>query len=151
MQLGHAVGLRPRETDNGDEVAVKLASGEGPGQVFPVVEDDRRPVDPAVLGLTAAAEAVGYDVTMNISITLPDDVAEQMQAHGCNLPRRALEVLVADGYRAGILTGAQVQRILGLGSRWEVEELLYQAGADLGYGAKELREDLEALRELPNP
>ena len=88
---------------------------------------------------------------MNISITLPDDVAEQMQAQWQNLPRRALEVLVADGYRAGILTGAQVQRILGLGSRWEVEEFLYQAGAFLGYGEKELREDLEALQELPNP
>ena len=67
--------------------------------------------------LSNRGQGVGYDVTMNISITLPDDVAEQMQAHGCNLPRRALEVLVADGYRAGILTGAQVQRILGLGSR----------------------------------
>ncbi len=81
---------------------------------------------------------------MNISITLPDDVAEQMQSQWQNLPRRALEVLVVDGYRAGILTSAQVQRILGLGSRWEVEEMLYQAGAGLGYGAKELREDLEA-------
>ncbi len=88
---------------------------------------------------------------MNISITLPDDVAEQMQAHWRNLPRRTLEVLVADGYRAGVLTGAQVQRILGLGSRWEVEELLHQAGAYLGYGAKELQQDLEALRELLDP
>ena len=88
---------------------------------------------------------------MNISITLPDDVAEQMKAQWQNLPRRALEALVADAYRAGILTGAQVQRILGHESRWEVEEFLYQAGASLGYGEKELQEDLEALRELPDP
>ncbi len=36
---------------------------------------------------------------MDITITLPDDVAEQMEAQWQNLPRRALEALVADGYR----------------------------------------------------
>jgi hypothetical protein len=86
---------------------------------------------------------------MNISITLPDEVARQMQAEWKDLPHRALEVLVADGYRAGILTGAQVQRILRLESRWDTEEFLRQAGACLGYGEKELQEDLAALQELP--
>ena len=71
---------------------------------------------------------------MNISISLPDDV----------------EALAVDGYRAGILTGAQVQHLLGLDSRWEVDEILYRSGVSLGYGEKELREDLDALRELPN-
>ncbi len=88
---------------------------------------------------------------MNISIALPDDVAEQMRARWRDVPRRALEALAADAYRAGVISGMQVQRILGLGSRWDVERFLQEAGALLGYSEQELREDLEALRELPDP
>jgi hypothetical protein len=66
---------------------------------------------------------------MNISIALPDDVAHQMSAQWHDLPRRALQALAADAYRAGLITSAQVQRLLGLPSRWDVERFLQEAGA----------------------
>ncbi len=51
---------------------------------------------------------------MDISITLPDDVALRMSRRWQNLPRHALETLVADAYRAGVITAGQVRGILGL-------------------------------------
>ena len=48
---------------------------------------------------------------MNISITFPDDLANQMRNRWEDLPRHALEALAAAAYRGGILTAAQVRRL----------------------------------------
>ena len=87
---------------------------------------------------------------MNVSITLPDDVARQMRDQRVNLPRMALEALAAEGYRRGVITSAQVQRLLGHESRFETEAFLKSAKAFLDYSADDLREDLRALEELPD-
>ena len=58
---------------------------------------------------------------MNISITVPDDLAHQMGDRWEDLPRQALEALAAATYRSGILTAAQVRRLLGHESRFETQ------------------------------
>ena len=63
-----------------------------------------------------------------------------------DLPRHALEALAAAAYRSGVLTGAEVGCMLGLESRWEVEDFLKNAEALLGYTEADLSRDLQAIR-----
>lgn len=84
---------------------------------------------------------------MEISISLPDEVAERLHGRWQDLPRHALEALVADAYRQDVLTAAEVQKILGLGSRFETDAFLERAGADIGYTWKDLEDDLQTFRE----
>lgn len=84
---------------------------------------------------------------MHVSITLPDDLASQMREQWGDLQRSTLEALAAAAYRRGILTHAQVRRLLGLGSRFETDAFLKSAGAYLDYPEDDLRKDLRALDE----
>jgi len=83
---------------------------------------------------------------MEISISVPDDVAERLHGKWQDLPRHVLEAVVADAYRPGVLTSAEVQRILGLASRYDTEAFLKQAGADLDYSRQDLEDDLRTFR-----
>lgn len=83
---------------------------------------------------------------MQISISLPDDVAERLHSQWEDLPRHALEALVADAYRRGVVTAAEVQHVLGLASRYDTDAFLKQAGADLDYTWQDLEDDLETFR-----
>ena len=85
---------------------------------------------------------------MEISITLPDEVAERMQAEWRDLPRHALEALVVDAYRTGLLTAAQLRDLLGLGSRLEVDGFLKRAGAYIDYTEEDLEDEISAGQRL---
>lgn len=85
---------------------------------------------------------------VDISITVPDDIAQQLRRHWSDLPRRALEALVADAYRHGLLTAEQVRQCLDLPSRFDVDAFLKSAGAYLHYTAEDLEEDSKTLEEL---
>jgi len=84
---------------------------------------------------------------MNISIKLPDEVGERLSHRWRDLPRHALEVLVAAAYRDGELTTAEVQSILDLPSRFDTDAFLGRAGVDLDYTWEDLEEDMETLRK----
>lgn len=49
---------------------------------------------------------------MNLSMHIPDDLAQRLNAGG-DLARRALEAFAADEYRAGRLTSPELRRLLG--------------------------------------
>ncbi len=85
---------------------------------------------------------------MNISITIPDDVAGQLRGQWEDLPRHTLEALAAAAYRQGLITVAQVRALLGFGSRFEVHAFLKEAGAYLNYTEQDLEDDLIAFDEL---
>jgi predicted HTH domain antitoxin len=87
---------------------------------------------------------------MEIEIELPEDVARQLEAEwgAGRLPRRALEALAVEAYRSGALTSAEVQRVLGLPSRWETEAFLKRAHAYLDYDESDLDEDASAIRQV---
>ncbi len=59
---------------------------------------------------------------MEVMLQVPDDIVQRLQAGWTDLPRHALEALAVQAYRSEILTSSEVQRMLGLGSRWEVDE-----------------------------
>jgi DNA polymerase III psi subunit len=81
---------------------------------------------------------------MEITLQLPEDVAEHLAARWKDLPRRVLESLALEGYRSGALTQSQVRRLLGFQTRMEVDGFLKQHGVYLEYTLDDL--DCEAER-----
>jgi hypothetical protein len=85
---------------------------------------------------------------MDITIEVPEDIAQQLQAQWGNLSQRTLEALALEAYRLGVTTEAEVQRMLNLSSRWEVENFLQQEQAYLDYTEADLEGDIYAIRYL---
>ena len=88
---------------------------------------------------------------MELSLSVPDSVGQRLHGHWTDLPRRALEAIVLDAYREGVLTEAEVQQTLGFESRWATEGFLKKAHAWRSYTEQDLQEDLETLRRLCRP
>ena len=85
---------------------------------------------------------------MNISIELPDEIADQIGSRWNDLPRRALEALVADAYREKVISGPQAQEMLGLRSRLELDAFLKRSKVYLDYSEGDLDSDIRTLDEL---
>lgn len=84
---------------------------------------------------------------MNVAIDIPEDVFRRLtELWGNSLPRRSLEAVALEAYRAGVLTEFEVQRMLNLASRWEVETFLKRENAYLEYSEAELEDDVAAIR-----
>ena len=65
---------------------------------------------------------------MPLSIDVPDDVRNAMEGRWGDLSRRLTENLALDGYQQGVLSLAQVRRLLGFATRWEAQEFLGSRG-----------------------
>jgi predicted HTH domain antitoxin len=85
---------------------------------------------------------------LNISIELPDEIADQIGSQWADLPRRALESLVADAYRESVISGPQAQQMLGFNSRLELDAFLKRARVFLDYSEEDLAADIQTLDEL---
>ncbi|ETX05797.1 UPF0175 family protein [Candidatus Entotheonella palauensis] len=60
---------------------------------------------------------------MQISIEIPEKLAERMQAQWQDISRHVLERIVLEAYRDDILTTHEVQEVLGLEDRLKVYDL----------------------------
>ena len=85
---------------------------------------------------------------MEIAITLPDDLGAQLAVHWRDLPRQTLEALAAEAYRQGHFTSAEVQRLLGLPSRFDVARFLKRAGVSVAYDEADLQADRRTWDDL---
>ncbi len=85
---------------------------------------------------------------MVVQLQVPDDIAEKLEEKWTDLSRSVLETLAVDAYCEGVLTANEVQRLLGLSSRWKTEEFLKRSGANLGYTEDDLLKDVETLRRV---
>lgn len=85
---------------------------------------------------------------MDVRIEVPDDIVHRMKIRWKDLPRGMLQALAIESYRAGIITEAEVQRMLNLPSRWDVDAVLKEAQAYIEYTDMDLREDIDAIRRL---
>ena len=83
---------------------------------------------------------------MQIVLNLPQDIAEGLTSKWADLPRAALESLALEGYRSGALTHAQLRRLLGFGSRGEVDAFLKQHGVYLESSLDDVERDTESSR-----
>src|SRR5437867_13310754 len=89
-----------------------------------------------------------YATHMEITLNLPEDIAQGLQSKWKDLPRAALESLALEGYRSGALTTTQLRRLLGFGSRVEVDAFLKQHGVYLEYTLDDVERDTESSRRV---
>lgn len=84
---------------------------------------------------------------MEVTINLPEDVANSFLANGETIEREVLEATALEGYREGKLSHAQVGRMLGL-SRFETDEFLKEHNVPLNYSIEDLEQDRQTLDKL---
>ncbi|MBD2777393.1 UPF0175 family protein [Iningainema tapete] len=85
---------------------------------------------------------------MQITIEIPDEIAQRLDQAWGSLSRRLLEIVVADAYRCGEISTAEVRRILQLPTRMETHAFLKRMGVYLNYDEVELEQDLQTLKEF---
>jgi len=86
---------------------------------------------------------------MQVTIELPDDVAERLAANnGADVRRAVLEKVALEGYRSGELSYAQVRHLLGFEHRLDLEAFLKEHGVYLDYTVEDLDQDRETHRRL---
>jgi len=85
---------------------------------------------------------------VQITINLPDEIASTIQEKWDNVPRKVVECLSIEAYRQGVITSAQVGRLLNLSSRYEVDSFLKQAGAYLHYDEADFEQDLITMEKI---
>lgn len=85
---------------------------------------------------------------MQITIEIPDAIAQRLDQTWGSLSRRFLEVIIADAYHGGKINTAEVRQILNLPSRLETHAFLKRMGVYLNYDEAELEQDLQTLKEF---
>jgi hypothetical protein len=92
------------------------------------------------------AAIIGKERTLQVTIDLPTDVAEQLRLTWGDVSRHILETIAVEGYRTGQLTTLQVRKLLGYQTPMELDELLKRANLDRIPDVQELEQDFEASR-----
>jgi hypothetical protein len=85
---------------------------------------------------------------MQVTLTIPDSLAEQLIADGQDPSRTALEALAVEGYRTQRLSEAEVKRMLGYGTRMQVHALLKEHDVYLNYSIADIEQDIKASDEF---
>ncbi|MGD0364593.1 MAG: UPF0175 family protein [Bryobacteraceae bacterium] len=85
---------------------------------------------------------------MNLTMEIPDDVAQRLQEAGGNVPRRALEALVAGEYRQGHLTKPDLRRVLGFETGDQIDSFLRAHEVWIDYTLEDLERERAGLRRL---
>ncbi len=84
---------------------------------------------------------------MQITLELPEDIAQGLGSRWKDLPRAALESLALEAYRTRTLTAAQLRRLLGFQTRMQVDAFLKEHEI-YDYTAADFEQDRETLRQL---
>jgi predicted HTH domain antitoxin len=81
---------------------------------------------------------------MQVTLDIPDNLAQQLIAAGKDPSREALEALAVEGYRTQRLTESEVRRMLGYETRMQVHALLKEHDVYLHYTLADLELDRQA-------
>lgn len=84
---------------------------------------------------------------MDVTVAIPDDFAARFGTAD-ELGRRALEALALEEYRAGRLSTAELRRVLGFGSRGELDGFLKARGIYEDYTLDDLERERRTLDRL---
>lgn len=85
---------------------------------------------------------------MNLNVEIPDDLAQRLSVDGNDLSRRALEGFALEEYKAGRLTKAELRRLLGFDTRYELDGFLKAHDVWDDVTIEDLRQDLHDLEGL---
>ena len=80
---------------------------------------------------------------MQVTLDLPEELAQYLGRDARSLSRAALEALVLEGVRSGQLSTAQARRALGFRSRHQMELFLKTHGLELPFTLEQVRRDSE--------
>jgi hypothetical protein len=78
---------------------------------------------------------------MNVTINLPQDVADVLAGHDGDLEREVLEATAVEGYREGKLSQAQVRRMLGFATDIQTDEFLKSHHLYLEYDLSDIERE----------
>ena len=78
---------------------------------------------------------------------LPEDIAQGLGSRWKDLPRAALESLILEAYRSHALTAAQLRRLLGFGTRLQLDDFLKEHEV-YDFAVEDFTQDCETLRQL---
>jgi hypothetical protein len=84
---------------------------------------------------------------MQITLELPEDIAQGLESRWKDLRRAAIESLALEAYRSRALTAAQLRRLLGFQTRMQVDAFLKEHEI-YDYTAADFEQDRETLRQL---
>ena len=85
---------------------------------------------------------------MNLTVVIPDDLAERLRADGEDIERRALEALSAEEFRAGRLTHPELRRMLGFATHYALDGFLKERGLSEPIDRADLEQDRTDLESL---
>ncbi len=85
---------------------------------------------------------------MELSVQIPDDLAQRLSATGGDLSRRALEALVAEEYRQGHLTKPDLRRLLSFETGDQIDSFLQAHDVWMEYTIEDLERERTGLRRL---
>jgi len=85
---------------------------------------------------------------MNVTVHIPDELAERLAAEGGDLERRVLEALALAEYQAGRLTHFELRQLLGIATRFELDGFLKERGINDGMTLEEFAREGEDLDQL---
>jgi len=117
-------------------------------QIIPILLPSTQKLEEPSISPMIELTGSDSDNFMQITVDIPDEIAQRLGQTGDNLAHKLLEMVIADAYRAGILSTAEVGRILQLPSRLETHAFLKRMGVYLNYDETELERDLQTLKEL---
>jgi hypothetical protein len=85
---------------------------------------------------------------MNLTVEIPDDVAQRLSTAGGDLSRRALEAFAAEEFRQGRLHKPDLRRLLGLTTSDQIDTFLRAHEVWLEYTVEDLERERAGLRRL---
>lgn len=85
---------------------------------------------------------------MNLTVEIPDEIAERVNASGGDLSRQVLEAYGLAEYKAGRLSDYELQMLLGYGTRYEVDGFLKGHGVMIDCTYEEVMQQVETLKRL---
>ena len=83
-----------------------------------------------------------------MTLDIPDELSAALTAPGRELSRSVFEALALEAYRERKLSTAQLRRLLGFETRYELDGFLKAHEVWLEYGVEDLERDREAHRNL---
>jgi uncharacterized protein UPF0175 len=84
---------------------------------------------------------------MQITLELPEDIAQGLESRWKDLPRAALESLALEAYRSYALTAAQLRRLVGFETSMQVDAFLKEHKV-YDCTAADFEQDRETLRQV---
>ena len=85
---------------------------------------------------------------MEVTLHIPDSVAQRLSASGSDLSRRALEAFSLEEYKTGRLTKPQLRQLLGLQTRDALDGLLKAHEVWFDCTVEDFERERAALRRL---